>query len=206
MKCWRCRKCGRRERCTQSKPIKKSCPGVLKGHFKEESGFCFAVLFLKSTHVRILMLVAGGRAVTADVRVLKSAVRLAVILLWLCSALPLPSTKRHERVHVNVAILTYIDSPLLYLMATETKRLCRISSVRKYWHRSERSEKDSWLQRVFKDETRIYFSVWTTQWAKTVNFLYDGGFFYIYMYVYTHTSLHRNMLSLESEWGELLWS
>lgn len=132
MKCWRCRKCGRRERCTQSKPIKKSCPGVLKGHYKEESGFCFAILFLKSTHVRILMLVASGADVTADVRVLKRALRLAVILLWLCSTLPLPSTKKHGCVHVNVAILTYIDSPLLHLVATEAKRQCRISSVRKY--------------------------------------------------------------------------
>lgn len=55
------------------KPIKKRCPGVLKGRFKEESGFCFEILVLKSTCVRILMLVAGGADITADVGALKSA-------------------------------------------------------------------------------------------------------------------------------------
>lgn len=80
------------------------------------------------------MLVAGGANITADVRVLTFLVKLAVILLQLCSALPLPSTESRSvcMVYVNVAILTYIDSPLLYVMATEAKRQCRVSSIRRY--------------------------------------------------------------------------
>lgn len=56
-----------------SKHIKKSCPRVLKGCWNEERGFCFEVLVLKFTCVRILMLVAGGTDISADVRMLKSA-------------------------------------------------------------------------------------------------------------------------------------
>lgn len=158
---WQCRKHSRRERWTQSKLIKKSCPRVLKGCFNEESGFCFEILFLKSTCVRILMLVAGGADIAADVREERVTflVKLAVVLLRLCSALPLPSTKKQVCVHayVNVAILTYIDSPLLHLMATEIKgsaESARSGSI----DRSERSEKDSCLQRVFKEV--IWQLVW----------------------------------------------
>lgn len=200
--CWRCRKYGRRERWTQSKPIKKSCPRVLKGHFKEESGFCFEISFLKSTCVRILMLVAGGADVTADVRVLKSVSLFWWSLLSFFCGFVLHCLYLAQKVpvcacickcgHPDIHWLSFVISDGYRNQKAVQNQLCQeeLTEVRDLKKTVAcRGFLRKWYDNLCDCKTQIHFSVWKTEWAKTDHFLYDGVL-YIKKNVYIHT--HRS--------------
>lgn len=169
---------------------KKSCPSVLKGCWDEERGFCFEILVLKSTRVRILMLVAGGTDITADVRVLKSAspfwwgllssYSFVVHFLYLAHKAALCACMCRCG-HPDMSGLSFVVSGSYRSQKAAQKQLWAITD------RSERSGKDSWLQRVLGRKWSDIF-VWTTEWGKSVNSM--EGFIHIFIYTQGYAVLN----------------
>lgn len=176
----------------------KSCPSVLRGCWNEERGFCFEILVLKSTRVRILMLVAGGTDITADVRVLKSAspfwwgllssYSFVVHFLYLAHKAALCACMCRCG-HPDMSGLSFVVSGSYRSQKAAQKQLWAITD------RSERSGKDSWLQRVLG---RKWSDIFVREQQNEVNPLIRWRVLYIYLYI------HKDMLSW-NEWKELLW-
>lgn len=135
--CWLPRTWGRRERETWSKPIKDSCPGVVRGCFEEESGAYCETLVLKSVcknpdaPCRWSWCYSRGRSTQECI--LTFLVKLAGVPLGLCSALPLPSTKS-----MQVEMLPFwLGLTLCLSDGSRNQRQCRISSIRQHWQKWE---------------------------------------------------------------------
>lgn len=175
---------------------RKSCPSVLKGCWNEERGFCFEILVLKSTRVRILMLVAGGTDITADVRVLKSAspfwwgllsYSFVVHFLYLAHKAALCACMCRCG-HPDMSGLSFVVSGSYRSQKAAQKQLWAITD------RSERSGKDSWLQRVLG---RKWSDIFVCEQQNEVNPLIRWRVLYVHLYI------HKDMLSW-NEWKELL--
>lgn len=181
---------------------KKSCPSVLKGCWNEERGFCFEILVLKSTCVRILVLVAGGTDITTDVRVLKSAspfwwsllssYSLVVHFLYLAHKAAVCACMCRCG-HPDMYGLSFVLSGSYRSQKAAQKQLWAITD------RSERSGKDGC--RGFWEGSDLTAAelgnIFVCEQQNEVNPIIWWRVLYIYLYT------HKDMLSW-NEWKELL--
>lgn len=130
--------------------------------------------------------------------------KLAVILLWLCSALPLSSTKRtcvcaciRKCGHLDIYRLSFVifdgyrnqkavQNQLYWEVLTEVRDLKKTVACRGFL-------------RKWSDNRYIFLCEQQNELNQIISCMMES-------YIYLHTHRSTRICCLESEWEELLWS